>query len=118
MSKNNITILVWLYKSRLNKAGQAPLYVRVSYDNDRKNIATGYNVPPKKWDKSKMKVKGADEEAKIINEYIQQTQSKLVSIYNDMMKDGDVHLDKIIDRFFGRDYTPMTLLELLCLNSY
>lgn len=30
-----------------------------------------------------------------------------------MMKEGDFNLDKLVDRFFGRDHTPMTLLELV-----
>jgi len=113
MSKNNITILAWLYKSRKNKHGQSPLYIRVSYNNQRKNISTGYNIDPLKWDAAKSRVKGKDDEAEAINSYLQQTQSKLVSLYNDMLKEGDINLDKLIDRFFGRDYSPMTLLELV-----
>ncbi len=113
MSKNNITILIVIIKSKINRNGRAPLYIRVSQNYQRKTISTGYNVDPKKWDKAKMKVKGNDEEANAINEYLQQTKSKLVSLYNDMLKQGDFHLDKLVDRFFGRDYSPMTLMELV-----
>ena len=60
-----------------------------------------------------MRVKGKDGEAEAINSYLQQTQSKLVSLNNDMMKEGDVNLDKLVDRFFGRGHKPMTLLELV-----
>jgi len=113
MSKNNITILILIVKNKLNRNGLAPLYIRLSYCQQRKSISTGYNIDPLKWDAAKMRVKGKDGEAEAINSYLQQTQSKLVSLYNDMMKEGDFNLDKLVDRFFGRDHTPMTLLELV-----
>jgi site-specific recombinase XerD len=113
MASNNIKILIWFYKTKLNRNLQAPIYLRVSFSGNRKEFSTGYSIEPNKWDAAKMKVKGKDGEAEAINSYLQQTQSKLVSLYNDMMKEGDVNLDKLVDRFFGRDHTPMTLLELV-----
>ena len=113
MAKNNITILVWIYKSKLNKAGQAPIYIRITYDNDRRNIATGYSIEPDRWNKEKGLVKGKQNDATAINDYLQQAQSKLINLYNDMMREGDINLDKLIDRFFGKDHTPMTLLEMV-----
>ena len=113
MSSNNINILVWLYKAKTNKKGQSPLYIRVSYNSKRKNIASGFYVLPERWDSAKGRVKGSLPDAKEINEYIQQTQSRLISIYNEMLKEGDINLDKLVDRFFGRDTDPMTLMELV-----
>jgi multidrug efflux pump subunit AcrB len=113
MSRNNIAILVWLYKNKLNKKGLAPLYIRVSFSQQRKNIATGYSIAPEQWDINKCKVKGSTHKARQINEYIQQTQSRLISLYNEMLKEGDINLDKLVDRFFGRDTNPMTLMELV-----
>lgn len=113
MSKNNISVLVILYKAKLNKKGLAPLCLRISYSQQRKNIATGYSIAPEKWDTAKSRVKGKSEEAQQINEYIQQSQSRLITIYNDMLKQGDINLDKLIEKFFGRDINPMTLLELI-----
>ena len=113
MSKNNISIAFWLFKTRKNKRGESPLYLRISHQTIRKSVSTGYSVLPERWDAKGSKVKGSLEDAKAINSYIQQTQSKLISIYNEMLKEGDINLDRIMDRFFGRDITPMTLLELI-----
>ncbi len=88
MSKNNISVFVWLYKTKINKKGQAPICIRVSYRTERKTIATGYSVAPEKWDANKCRVKGTTD-APQINNYIQQSQSKLISIYNEMLKEGD-----------------------------
>jgi len=58
MSKNNITILILIVKNKLNRNGLAPLYIRLSYCQQRKSISTGYNIDPLKWDAAKMRVKG------------------------------------------------------------
>jgi len=102
-----------MYKSRTSKTGKSPLYIRITYNNERKNITTGYNIESDRWNKEKGLAKGSQSDAIAINNYIQQTQSKLITLYNDMLQEGDVNLDKLIDRFFGRDYSPMTLMELL-----
>jgi integrase len=113
MPSNNISILLWLFKAKINKQGLAPLYLRVSYSTQRKNISTGYYLQPNKWDAVKHRAKGNQPEAAEINNYIQQTQSRLVSIYNNMLKEGDINLDNLIERFFGRDVSPHTILELI-----
>ena len=113
MSKNNITIAFWLFKARKNKRGESPIYLRISHHNNRKSISTGYAILPERWDSKGFRIKGTQEDAKAINSYIQQTQSKLISLYNEMLKEGDINLDRLVDKFFGRDITPMTLLELI-----
>jgi len=113
MSINNITILFWLFKAKKNKKGTAPIYLRISYQNERKNIGTGYLIEPERWDVSKNKVKGTQENAKQINEYITETKSRLMGIYNEMLKDGDISISRLIDKFLGKDTNQMTLLELI-----
>ncbi|MBL7738454.1 MAG: site-specific integrase [Chitinophagaceae bacterium] len=113
MATNNLNILFWLYKSKLNKKGEAPLYLRITYQKERKNISTGYNISPEKWDKTKSLMKGIKEEAKQVNAYIFQTKAKLMEVFNDMLKERDINLDILVNRFFGRDTNNMTLLELV-----
>lgn len=104
---------MWLYKAKVNKKGQYPLYIRISYSGTRKTIASGYYIDPSKWDSNKSRLKGNLDDAKGINNYIQQTQSKLISLYNDMLVEGDINLNKLVDRFYGRDITPLSLMELV-----
>jgi site-specific recombinase XerD len=113
MSRNNISVFVWLNQTKLNKKGLAPLVIRITFNRERKTISTGYSIDPSKWDIAKYRVKGTCETADQINDYIQQSQSKLISLYNEMLKEGDINLNKLVERFFGRDITPMTLLELI-----
>jgi len=113
MPTNNIKILFWLHKSKLNKKGEVPLYLRLTYNNQRKNLSTGYNIFPERWDGIKGTVKGLKEDAVLINAYISQTKAKLMELFNEMLKEKDIDLNKLMDRFFGRDVHNSTLLELV-----
>ena len=113
MATNNLHILFWLYKSKKNKQNEAPIYLRITYNNERKNISTGYYLHPVRWDDTKAMVKGSKDDAKQINSYISQTKATLMELFNDMLKNRDINLDILVDRLFGRDVNKMTLMELV-----
>ena len=113
MSKNNISVFIWLNQTKINKKGVAPLYIRIAYSQERRTIATGHSIAPDKWDSAKYRVKGSSEKAQLINNYLQQSQNRLISIYNEMMKEGDISLDRLVQKFSGKDISPMTLLDLI-----
>lgn len=109
---NNIKVLFWLNKSKANKKGLAPIMLRVTYNNERKQISTGFTVVDSKWDKNRNAVKGRDELALQINDYIRITTAKIHEIFNEMLKDGDIYLENLIDKFLGKDANNMTLMQL------
>lgn len=110
---NNINVLFWLNKSKLNKKGMAPLLLRITYRNDRKQLATGFSIAPSKWDGVKCRAKGKDQLTTAINEYILTTEARLKELFTSQLKQGDVFLDKIIDKFLGKDEENYTLMQLI-----
>jgi len=102
MSKS-IKILFWLNKSKQNKKGLAPIIIRVSHANDRKQLSTGFMVSPQQWDSVKNKMKGRDAFSDQVNTYIRNTTNRLYEIYNDMVKRGDVYLETLCNKFLGKD---------------
>ncbi|TCZ69622.1 site-specific integrase [Flaviaesturariibacter aridisoli] len=117
MAKNNLTILFWLYKAKSNKQGEAPLYLRISYDNKRKNISTGFAITPERWDALRGQVKGSKEDARLINTYITESRGKLMELFNSMHRERNIDLDVLVERFFGRDANQMTLMELITYHN-
>ncbi|MBV4357713.1 site-specific integrase [Pinibacter aurantiacus] len=117
MAGNNIKILFWIHKSKQNRKGEAPIYLRITYNSERKNISTGFNVAPSRWDGTKGVVKGLKEDAVQINGYISQTKARLMELFNEMLKEQDINLDKLIERFFGKDVSDISLLELVELHN-
>lgn len=110
---NNVKILFWIKASRINRKGVAPLMLRISYNKQRKEFSTGFCLEPKKWDSSKYRVKNKSHEASQINQYIDQTRAKILSIFKDMILSEDISLDRLIDRFLGKDEQTITLLQLV-----
>jgi integrase len=113
MASNNIKVLFWIQPSKCNKHGEAPIYLRITYNSDRKNISTGYSISPERWDNTKGQVRGSKEDATAINGYISHTRTKLMELFNEMVNDGDVSIDGLIDRLIGREVISRTLLELV-----
>jgi len=111
MKSNNIKILFWLFKARLNKRNQAPLCLRITYNNKRKNFSTGFYVEPEKWDNVRYKVKSSQENASSINNYIHQTRARLMALFNEMLIDGDVNIDRLLEQLLGKNSSQRTILE-------
>lgn len=114
---NNVSILFWIKSNRINKKGVAPLMLRISYNQQRKEFSTGFSLEPSKWDKSKYKVKSKSQEAVQINQYIDETKAKILSLFREMVLDEDISLDRLTDRFLGKDEQTITLLQLIKLHN-
>lgn len=110
---NNVSILFWIKANRINKRGAAPLMLRISFNNQRKEFSTGFSLEPSKWDNSKYRVKAKTQEANQINQYIDEAKAKILSIFRDMVLDEDISLDRLIDRFLGKDEQTLTLRQLV-----
>jgi hypothetical protein len=110
---NNVSILFWIKTSRINKKGAAPLMLRISYNQQRNEFSTGFNLEPSKWDKSKYRVKAKTQEASQINQYIDGSKAKILSIFRDMVLNEDISLDRLVDKFLGKDEQTLTLLQLV-----
>lgn len=108
-----IKILFWLNKGRINKKGLSALMCRITHNNERKQLSTGFMISVDKWDASKGKVKGNDEYATQVNTYIRNTTNRLLEIFNELSKKGDVYLERLYNIYIGKDEDNMTLMQLV-----
>ncbi len=53
-----MNILFWIYKSRTNKAGEAPVKMRITLNGQNVSFNTKVSVDPILWDKDKQRTKG------------------------------------------------------------
>lgn len=74
----NIKTLFWLYKSKKNANGEAPLYLRITINGKKVEMAIGYCIKTIEWDASKKQAKGKSENSSLINGYIVETTSKVL----------------------------------------
>ena len=68
-TQNTFSILIWINASR-SKNNEADLFARITVNQKRVNISLKRKVSIDSWDKSKSKIKGNSQEARVINNYI------------------------------------------------
>ncbi|MCB0465131.1 MAG: site-specific integrase [Flavobacteriaceae bacterium] len=105
---------------RLNskQSDNALIFVRVTVNGKRIEISLQRSVPQIMWDSTKSSVRGNSQEARIINNHIQQTRSMLYDCYSQLKKEGRIITASVIKaRFLGTDNDNKTLTQLLSYHN-
>ncbi len=104
--------LFWIYKQRLNAAGEAPLMLRLTHDGKRVNVSLNTFINAKQWDAKRQKVKGSNEYAKELNSLLNTHLSKAVKSYGELLKAGALFsVEQLRDHFLDKDKVRMYLME-------
>jgi site-specific recombinase XerD len=109
----NLSTIFRLNNKRV-KNGATTIYLRITVDNKRSEIATRYAVISKKWNQRSQTVMGDNEEATEINKELAIIKADILKHYNRM-----VALDKVIttellkNEYLGTKEKEKTLKELL-----
>lgn len=107
----NMHLNFWLYKSKLSLKGTAPLYLRVTINGDKAEIATGVIIPPNNWNSNKGIVKGNTNEAKALNQKLKQLKESILKVHNELVATGiPISPDIIKYRLLGTDDNQITLM--------
>ena len=77
MVRSSFSILFAIRESKARKSGKAPIEITITVYGERCTLSTGKQVPIDKWDKAKQQVKGKDEEAQSLNNYLKAIKAKL-----------------------------------------
>ena len=77
MTIHKLNILFVISKSRKRKDGKAPLFCRLTFQEKRKQFATGLFVNPDCWDNRKQEAKPPDKESKFINSQLSLVKQKI-----------------------------------------
>lgn len=112
--KGSIKILFWLYQSKKNSQGLIPIYVRVTLNKQRTEIASGYFVHPTHWNAKKKLVKNSAPQGAEINNALEIQRSKLVSLYNQLLATGEFFtIDTLKKKYLGKDEEQITVLQAI-----
>lgn len=95
--KQNMELLLWLWRSKSNADGRAPIYVRITIDGKLKEISIGEKVFPSHWDNDRKRVTNEEPRHKAINSVLMQAevdldrhfmalQSQVERVTSDMVK--------------------------------
>jgi len=107
------SILFWL-KLANAKNGKAPLYARITVNGKRAELSLKQKITISNWDPSKNKLKGLNDESKLINSYLKQIQAKLFGCYQKLSNEDKPFSSAIIKaHFLGENVSRYSLSDII-----
>jgi site-specific recombinase XerD len=111
-TSQTFSILIWVNKSKATNE-EAPIMARVTVDGKRVEISLKKKILITRWDVKAGCVKGNSEDARIINNHINQAKAELFKIYTLMQTQKEfVSAEGIKLRFLGETEEKKTLLQV------
>lgn len=96
MVRSSFSVLFFIRENRVRKDGTTIIEVLVTVNGERCGFSTGKKVKASSWDKTKQQVKGKDEEAKSLNNYLKAVKAKLYQKEADLLDKGFVITAKLL----------------------
>jgi hypothetical protein len=114
-----IKVLFWLYRSKINGGMKAPIYLRITVNGERTEIATKHWVRLDDWNTDKQLAKGNSDQSRLINDYIVATKAKILQIQNSFTIAGTplISAELVKERLLGAAPEQKTLLQLFAYHN-
>jgi site-specific recombinase XerD len=87
MQNNTFTILFFVLKTKLLRNGEAPVYVRITVNSTRCDVAIARSINPDTWDSGKGKAKGNTRAVREFNEYLDEYRSRILQAKKSLESD-------------------------------
>ena len=103
MVRSSFAILFFIRDSRVRKDGTTSIEVVLTVNGERCAFSTGKKVKSCNWDKNKQQVKGKDEEAQSLNNYLKAIKAKLYQKEVELLERGFIiTADLLRDAYFDK----------------
>ncbi|WP_299518713.1 site-specific integrase, partial [uncultured Flavobacterium sp.] len=100
--KHKLSILFFVKSSKATKSGLVPIYQRITINGARIELSTSKFVERSKWNASAGKIKGTNEEARLINSHLDILRSKVYETENWMINNSqDINAQTFKNKFLG-----------------
>ncbi len=110
---NRIKVLFWLHRSKTNNQGKVPLMLRLTFQNQRQDKATGFYIDPQQWNTKRQRIKGSKDGNTEINSWIDTKIAKVADVVRDEDETGKIYLPSIMEKIFAKPHEEETILELI-----
>ena len=103
-----------IVRSRINKKGQSPIYLRLTLDKCRTEINLGHSIASEFWSSSYQRAVPKAPDADQINDFLDISKSNLLRIHNELMSSGlKFHVEEVKKRFENKQPVQITLTKLI-----
>ena len=111
--KQTFSILFYIRTAITNNNGEAPIYTRITVDGVRSEFSISRAIHKKRWDSSAQKVKGNQEDARTLNNYINTVKNKLYEHHSMLVQNNKlVTATAIRNAYLGISEKKLKLVEL------
>lgn len=114
----NLSTLFYLKKNKVTTKGLTPVYLRISLDGKRAEIATHIKIPVEMWSTQKCKAVGNEPKVKIINSRLQALEYNAQKQFNVMESLGQhTSAIEIANKISGKSIKKHSLLEVFLFHN-
>ncbi|AQX50868.1 recombinase [Elizabethkingia anophelis] len=108
-----VYILFYIKRTKTNKEGHSPIYVRVTIQSRRFEFSTNKFIHSDKWNTEAAKVRGNNEEARAINSHLDHIRSEISQAERTLFKKGiPVNTDTLRNQLFPHAGTARMLVSI------
>lgn len=108
----NYSLLFYLKKPKSYVNGPKPIYLRITVDGIPKEVSSGKECEPSRWNSKANRAKGTNEESKFLNSYLDTVEHKLADIHLQLTKDATEITSELLKlKFLGKDINRRYLIQ-------
>ncbi|WP_413671031.1 Arm DNA-binding domain-containing protein [Mucilaginibacter sp. Mucisp86] len=113
----NVAVLFYLKKRANSKEEKVPVYIRITCDGQRAELATGQKIQAKLWNPSEESAKGKTEAVYKLNSAVNYVELKINDTIRYLKDCGEeLTAEKVKNRFLGKTEKPIMLICHYLLN--
>lgn len=111
--KSKITVLFYIKRTKTNKLGQCPIFVRITVDGKRTENSTGLFIDAKNWSSKAGKFIGKSQESRLINEQLDILKYKIFNTKNELLNAAEtVTVANLKNKLLGISARNRTLIPI------
>jgi len=119
MERHAYSINFWATPSKAGKDGNIPIQATITLNGIRVTLATGRKVQLLDWDNVKQRVKGTNEQAKLINVYLFKFKTKIAKLELELLQRGYIITAELLrDAYFNNVESIQTKTLIQVFEDY
>jgi hypothetical protein len=116
--QNTFGMFFFIKKNRKDKEGKAPIYVRITLNGKRSDMALKHNISEINWNSKRGIAKGTKPEIVKLNNYLEEFRSGIVATYQELVLQKTLITAELVkNKFIGADKQEFTILKLIELHN-
>ena len=103
MEKATFASNYWVCPSKTRKNGTSPINMTITLNGQRSSFSTHRFVKPEEWDANRQRVKGNNDKARLINEYLDKVRESLYRKELELLENGYILTAEVLrDAYLGK----------------